>query len=567
MMPEFSFFRDLVLAVGAALVGGVAAQRLGQPPLLGYLLGGVLIGPYTPGPVSDIRHVSMLADIGIVLLMFELGVEFPVARLRRVRAIAIGGGLLQVVLTGAMAMGVARLLGFPLVPQVFLGAVVSLSSTIVVLKLLLDRGEMDTPHGEISVGICLVQDLSLIAMMVLLPAWATADEDVGRTLLLALGKTIGLFLGAYFVAGLLLPALFAAVARLRSRELFLLMVVLVVIGTTVALAALGLSTALGAYVAGVVVSRSHYSRQVLAELVPSRDLFASLFFVSVGMLVDPLLLWRHPGTLLAIVGVITLLKAGVTGLIVRGFGYAGPSAIMTGLLLAQVGELSFVLAKLGADGRFVDEELYGLVLGGAVISILVNPLLLRHGAPRLLRRLEGVPAVPAVPAGPPTETSRLVDHVVICGCGRVGSELVAQLRSRGLPYVVIELNPIRVDELRRSGESCLFGDANNVHILKAAGIERARLLAITHYAAAASEPTITEVLKVHPSLKIIARAHYPVDLEGLRRAGASEVVIPEFEAGMEFLRWVLGHLGLSAEEIEAVIQRRRAEWRPRGSLE
>ncbi len=321
-MPELLFFRDLVLAVGAALVGGALAQRLGQPPLLGYLLGGILIGPYTPGPVSDIRHVATLADIGIVLLMFELGVEFPVARIRRVRSVALGGGLAQVVLTGVLAMGISRVLGLPLVQQVFLGAIVSLSSTVVLLKLLLDRGEMDTPHGEITVGVSLVQDLSLVAMMVLLPAWATAGEDVGWTLLLALGKTIGLFLGAYFVAGLLLPALFAAVARLRSRELFLLAVVLSVIGTTVALAALGLSTALGAYLAGVVVSRSHYSRQVLAELLPSRDLFASLFFVSVGMLVDPLLLWRHPGTLFAVVAVIVLLKPAVLALIVRACGHA-----------------------------------------------------------------------------------------------------------------------------------------------------------------------------------------------------------------------------------------------------
>ncbi|MBI4588246.1 MAG: cation:proton antiporter [Candidatus Rokubacteria bacterium] len=561
-MPELPFFRDLVLAIAAALVGGAAAQRLGQPPILGYLVGGILIGPYTPGPVSEIRHVATLADIGVVLLMFELGVEFPVARLRRVRAVAIGGGLLQVVLTGAVAMGVARAMGFPMIQQVFFGAIVALSSTLVVLKLLLDRGEMDTPHGEITVGICLVQDLTLIAMMVLLPAWAAAGEEVGRPLLLALGWALVLFIGAYFVAGLVLPALFAAVARLRSRELFLLAVVLAVIGTTVALSALGLSTALGAYLAGVVVSRSHYSRQVLAELVPSRDLFASLFFVSVGMLVDPLLLWRHLGTLLAIVAVITLLKAAIAALIVRVFGYAGSEAILTGLLLAQVGELSFVLAKLGVDRAFISGELYGLLLGGALLSILLNPALLRHGAPWVLRRWGRSPAPSSLAGAAGAETSRLADHVVICGCGRVGSELVAQLRARGIPSVVIELNPIRVEELQRQGQPCLFGDANNLHILTAAGIERARLLAITHYDAAASEATIKAVLRLHPSLKIIARVHRAADLQRLRSAGASEVVMPEFEAGMEFLRWTLGHLGLTAAEGEAIIQRRRSEFKP-----
>lgn len=566
MMPELSFFRDLVLAISAALLGGVTAQRLGQPPLLGYLLGGILIGPYTPGPVSDIRHVSTLAEIGVVLLMFELGVEFPVARLRRLGAVALGGGLLQVILTGAVAIGIARAIGFPLIQQVFFGAILSLSSTVVVLKLLLDRGEMDTPHGKIAVGICLIQDLSLVAMMVLLPTWAAAEGEAWRALLIvALVKTLALFVGAYFAGGLLLPALFAAVARLRSRELFLLAVILVVIGTTVALAALGLSTALGAYLAGVVVSRSHYSRQVLAELVPGRDLFASLFFVSVGMLVDPRLLWHDPGTLLVVIAVITFLKAGVTASVVRTFGYPGRAAIMTGLLLAQVGELSFVLAKLVVDRRFISEELYGLVLGGALISILVNPALLRHGGPWLLRRLVG-PAAPSPATGSWAEASGLADHVVICGCGRVGSEMVAQLRARGLPYMVIELNPIRVDQLRREGEPCLFGDANNLYILKAAGIERARLLAITHYDAASAAPTIETVREIHPSLKVIARAHHAADLERLRNAGASAVVMPEFEAGMEFLRWTLGHLGLPAEEIETVIERRRADFRPSESI-
>ncbi|MBI2903188.1 MAG: cation:proton antiporter [Candidatus Methylomirabilis oxyfera] len=562
MMPEFPFFRDLVLAIGAALLGGVVAQRLGQPPLLGYLVGGILIGPHTPGPVSDTHHVSALAEIGVVLLMFEIGVEFPVARLRRVRAVAIGGGVLALLLIGAIAMTIGRALGFPLVQQVFFGAIMSLASTMVALKMLLDRGEMDTPHGEIAVGITLVEDICLITMLVLLPAWAAAGEDVVSPLLLAMGKTLALLMSAYFVGGRLLPALFAAVVRLRSRELFLLTVVLVVIGTAVGLAALGLSPALGAYLAGVVVSRSHYSRQVLAELVPSRDLFASLFFVSVGMLVNPVLLWQHPGTLLAIVGTITLLRPLILASVVRAFGYTGRTAIMTGLVLAQIGELSFVLAKLGVDRRFITEDLYGLVLGGALISILMNPLLLRHGAPLLVGRLGREAATLKLPEAPPVETSGLANHIVICGCGRVGGEMVAQLKTQGIPYVVIELNPIRVDELRLQGEPCLFGDASNHFILKAAGVGRAKLLAITHYDATAAEVTIKEALQIRPSLEVIARAHDSIELERLRDAGASEVVIPEFEAGMEFLRWTLEHLGASAAQAETLIQRRRAEFRP-----
>lgn len=566
-MPELPFVRDLVLAIAAALIGGVAAQRLGQPPLLGYLLGGILIGPYTPGPVSDLHHVSTLAEIGVILLMFELGVEFPIARLRRVRGIAIGGGILQITLTAAGAILTARAIGFPPVQQVFFGAIVTLSSTAVALKLLLDRAEMDTSHGEITVGICLVQDLTLVAMMVLLPAWAVSGEGAVHPLLLALGKTLALFTCSFLLASLTLPALFTFAVRLRSRELFLLTVVLVVIGTAFGLSALGLSPALGAYLAGVVISRSQYSRQVLAELIPSRDLFASLFFVSVGMLVNPILLWQHPGTLLLVVVVIILLKAGVTATIVRVFGFAASTAIMTGVLLGQVGELSFVLAKLGVDRGFITEDLYGIILGGALVSILMNPSLVRHGAPWLLQQLHRHIEQPAPPEGPPVDTSRLDNHMLICGCGRVGGEIVAQLRPKAIPYIVIELNPIRVEELRREGEPCLYGDASNPYILRAAGIERARLLAVTHYDVPASELTITQALQIRPDLEIIARAHTPQELDRLRMAGASEVVMPEFEAGMEFLRWSLEHLGLSAAEAETVIWRRRVAFKPDEPIE
>jgi len=563
MIPELPFFRDLVLAIAAALLGGVIAQRLGQPPLVGYLVAGFFIGPHTPAPLSDMRHVSTLAEIGVVLLMFEIGVEFPIARLGRVRTVAIGGGILAVLLIGTIAAGIGHLLGFPLTQRVFFGASMALASTMVALKTLLDRGEMDTPHGEIAVGITLVEDLCLITMLVVLPAWAGAGEDVWRPLFLAVGKAAALFSTAYVVGGLVLPALFAAVARLRSHELFVLTVVLVVIGTTVGLAATGLSPALGAYLAGVVVSRSTYSRQVLAELVPNRDLFASLFFVSVGMLVDPTLLWAHPGTLLTVTAVIMLLRSLVLAAVVRAFGYAASTAIVTGVVLAQVGELSFVLAKLGADRAFISRDLYGVVLGGALISIVLNPLLLRHGAPWLIHavgRVFGEP--PPVPESAAAGLAALTGHIVICGCGRVGSEMVRQLRALGIPYVVIELNPIRVEELRRRGDPCLFGDASNRYILKAAGLERAKVLAITHYDASAAQGTIREALQVCPSLEIIARAHSPQELERLRQAGAAEVVMPEFEAGMEFVRWALEHLGLSAAEAETLIQRRRAAFKP-----
>jgi CPA2 family monovalent cation:H+ antiporter-2 len=561
-MPEVLFFRDLVLAIAAALVGGAVAHRLGQPPLIGYLLGGIAIGPYTPGPVSELRHVATLADIGVMLLMFELGVEFPLARLRRVRGVAIGGGVLQIALTAAAGALVGGALGLALVPSVFLGAIVALSSTLVALKLLLERGEMESAHGRVVIGISLVQDLSLVPFLVLLPAWAVSGEGAWVPLVLALAKTLGLFLGVYVAARLVIPFVFRGVARLQSRELFLLTVILFVIGVTVGLSALGLSAALGAYLAGLVVSRSPYSRHMLAELAPSRDLFASLFFVSVGMLVDPLLLWRYPATVGVLVGLIVVLKSVVGGLVVRAFGQPAPSALLSAVLLAHVGELSFVLARTASAAGFIADELYGLILGAALISILVNPLLVSTLA-RWLGHRTSFRAGDLSREGPaPDAEIELRGHVVVCGAGRVGSELVSSLRARRIPYAVIELDALRVEELRRQGVPCFYGDARNLRVLQSTGVGRARLLAVTHHDAAASAETIREVLALNPSLKVIARAHSRAELERIRGVGATEVVMPEFEAGMEILRWTLTSLGLPAIEVEGDIRRRRAEFRP-----
>jgi CPA2 family monovalent cation:H+ antiporter-2 len=559
-MPEVLFFRDLILAIAAALVGGAVAHRLGQPPLIGYLLGGVAIGPYTPGPVSDVRHVATLADIGVMLLMFELGVEFPLTRLRQIRALAIGGGVLQIALTAGVGALVGGALGLGVVPRVFLGAIMALSSTMVALKLLLERGEMDAPHGRVVIGLSLVQDLSLIPFLVLLPAWAISGEGAWVPLLSAAGKTLALFLGTYVTARLVVPVVFRSVARLGSSELFLLTVILFVIGVTVELSVLGLSPALGAYLAGLVVSRSPYSRRMLAELAPSRDLFTSLFFVSVGMLVDPLLLWRHPAAVGILLVVIVGIKSVTTGLVVRAFGRPASSALLSAVLLAHVGELSFVLARTAVSSGFITDALYGLVLGSALISILVNPLLVSTSSRWLERQkrrsAEDLPQESQEEHG----GIELRDHVVVCGAGRVGSELVASLSARGIPYVVIDLDPLRVEELRRQGVPCFYGDARHLRVLQSTGIAQARFLAITHHDATASAETIREVVALNPSIKVIARAHSRTQLERIRGAGATEVVMPEFEAGMEIVRWTLTSLGRPEAEVE--IRQRRTEFRP-----
>ena len=495
LTDQLAFILGLGGAVGAALVGGVIAVRLRQPAIVGYLLAGVVIGPFTPGFVGDVEQISILADVGVVMLLFALGVEFSVRELRDVRRLALPGGVLQIVIILGAGAAVAIGVGLELQEALVIGACLSISSTLVVIKSLMDRGEMDSLHGRAAVGWSIVQDLATIMFIVTLPTLA-GGEALGP-LALAIGKAVVFLILAYVVGTRLLPWLFRSVSELGSSELFLLTVVATALLTAfISSAIFGLSLALGAFVAGIVVSESDQSHQAAAEVIPFRDLFAVLFFVSVGMLVDPTAVVENAPIIALLVVVAVAGKGAVIALLGRAFRLPLRSALLLGGTMAQVGEFSFILAEEALGLAVIDEEVYNIILGTAVVTILLTPLAQRV-ASRLALRVEALTDerdrqagayVPSpVEGAAPTSRTELefaedADvrmSIVVLGAGRVGRVVVKAVRARGFRCVVVDRDSRRLDEMARLGAATIFGDAANAHILSRAGLDRARVLIVS----------------------------------------------------------------------------------------
>lgn len=566
-MADLQLIQDLVLAVLAAFVGGAVAHRLGQPVLLGYLAGGMLIGPLTPGPKPEFHSVQVLAEIGVAFLMFALGAEFSLRELRRLGPVATVGGALQIITTAVLGPLMAPLLGLSSAQGLFLGAVLALSSTVVALKLLMTRGELQALHGRVSLGILLVQDVAVVPMAILLPALAVGGDGVIGDLGAAAAKAAGVLLGAYLLGALLVPRILSHAAIPHSRELFLLSIVALALGTAVVTRLAGLSVAFGAFLAGLVVAESEYRTQVLAEVVPLRDIFASLFFVSVGMLIDPRALLLQAGPVALLVGVTVLGKVAIVTALVVMLGLPGRVALLAAVTVAQVGEFSFVLARIGVDSAAVPPEMFSLILATAVVSILLAPFLLR-ASPGMLGLLERLPRVGdrfAEPAEGDPAAEDLRRHTVICGFGRVGRELADALERRGMRYLVIDYNPDVVREARARGVPVVYGDSGNPVVLDHAHLDRATVLALLIPDARAAEVATRYARARYPRLHIVARAAGGEQVERLQRAGASEVVQPEFEAGVEVIRHTLMRYGIGGPELVHLVAGRRGSFYRRAS--
>ncbi len=558
-MNELQLIVDLVFAVLAAFVGGVVAQRLGQPVILGYLLAGVALGPFTPGPTADVRSVQVLAEMGVAFLMFALGAEFSLGELRRVGRTAGLGGILQIAISLLIGPLLARFLGLSFTQGLFVGALLALSSTVVVLKILMARGEQQSLHGRVALGILIAQDLAVVPMVVLLPALVGGSTHVLTDLVIAVAKAAGIIAVSYLVGVRAVPWLLSHASVSRTREVFVLGVVALALGTALLTEFAGLSLAFGAFLAGLVVAESEYRTQVIAEVLPLRDLFVALFFVSVGMLVNPIVIARQIGLLIPLLLAVIVVKVFVGTLVVLLLGMPGRAALLTGLSLAQVGEFSFVLAKIGVDRGAIPSALFDLTLALALITIVLTPALLR-AAPALLRGIVRLPGVRANWIDPIEEdvmAEGMRRHVVICGYGRVGRELADALAKRELRYVIVEYNPAIVRELRKMGAPVIYGDAANPVVLEHANVGQASLLTVLVPDAVTVERAVQNARTLNPSLRIIARAAQPSDVERLRRAGAHEVVQPEFEAGVEVIRLVLRRYGISDRELSHLLAGRR----------
>jgi len=563
VQEDFRLIVDLVTVLAAAAAGGLLAALLRQPILLGYLLAGVVVGPTGLGLIKELVQVETLAQFGAAFLLFALGVEFSFSELNKVKGISLGGGALQICFTIAVTTLVSLGVGWVTSPAqgIFLGGILSLSSTAVVLKSLMERNETGTPHGQVLLGILVVQDLALGLMLAVLPALDKPPEEVG----LAVGwavLTTGLFALGAIAAGIwVIPRLLRLLARTESRELFLLGVVALCLGIALLTEHLGLSIEMGAFVAGLMISEVEYADQTLTYVEPIRDVFASLFFAAIGMLIDPVFLWNNLELILGLVTLVFIGKFLIVTPIVKLFGYPLKTALIAGLGLAQIGEFSFVLASEGQALGLVPRYVYLLILGTTAVTLVVTPFVMRL-VPQLFLWAEEVPWLKAWLVGSdlPWEVSdnaELQHHVVVCGYGRVGHNIVRLLQDHHYPVLVIEQSERRIQELREAGIPYIYGNAASLHVLEKAGVQRAEGMAIALPDPMSTRMCVKRSLELTPDLDIVVRATQDSDIELLYQIGVKEVVQPEFEASLELSAHLLTGLGLPLPVIQREVQQIR----------
>lgn len=576
MQEDFRLIVDLVLVLAAAATGGLLASLCRQPVLLGYLVGGIIVGPAGLGLIKELIQVETLAQFGVAFLLFTLGVEFSLAELKKVQGISLGGGALQILLTIGVTTFVSLAMGWVTSPAqgVFLGGILSLSSTAVVLKSLMERNEERTLHGQVMLGILVVQDLALGLMLAVLPALDQPAVTLGSTIGQALLK-IGLFAAGAVVVGIwIIPPLLRLFARTESRELFLLGVVGLALGIALLTESLGLSIEMGAFVAGLMISEVEYADQTLTYIEPLRDIFASLFFVAVGMLIDPLFLWTHLELILGLVFLVLVGKFLIVTPLVRIFGYSLTTALITGLGLAQIGEFSFVLASKGQAMGLVPRPVYLLIVGTTAVTLLITPFVLKL-IPQLLILAEKNPWLQRLflesSSHPLAMAEQLPQeaHVVVCGYGIVGRNLVRLLQSHNYPVVVIDYSERAIQECRVQNIPYLYGNAISLHVLEAAKVDRARAMAIALPDPMSTRLCLKRALEFSPELDIVVEAYQDQEIELLYQLGAKEVVQPDFEASLELSTHLLKDMGLGAtivqEEVQQIRSRHYLEFRPQRS--
>lgn len=546
---------SIAILLAAALVGGMIAHRLRQPVILGYLVIGVLVGPHALGLIDDPTLVEATATIGVALLMFTLGLEVSIDQLRQVGRVGLWGGMAQITVTFALGTLAGFFLFDWLLPQaILLGLAISLSSTAVCFKVLMERGELSSVHGRIMIAILILQDISVVLMMVVLPLIGGQSQNLMLTLGMALGKAI-LFIGVTILSGLwLLPWLMGRIGGVRSRELFLLTVLVLCLGTALGTQILGLSMVFGAFLVGLVLRESRFAHQALAEVTPFRDIFASLFFVSLGMLLPPDFVLSNWQSILLMVSVIIGVKLLVTFGIVRLFGYSNRIAFLAGAGLFQIGEFSFILAQGGISMGIISAQSYSLILTSAIITMLLTPLSISL-AFRFYARLAHISRrrMGALPISPVSAPVEIPERVVVAGYGRVGQNIARGLHDADIPYIVLDIDPERISEARHGGIPRIYGDASNPHVLSKADLNNARILAITFPDPIAVFSAVKAAQTINPNIQIIARVHRAKDANILSGMGVKELINPEYEASLEFMERILVDSGWRKTDIRQTL--------------
>ncbi|MQW58617.1 YbaL family putative K(+) efflux transporter [Sinorhizobium meliloti] len=566
-MPHTPLIATLVAGLGLAFILGTLANRLRLSPLVGYLLAGVLIGPFTPGFVADQALARQLAELGVILLMFGIGLHFSLHDLLSVRTIAVPGAFGQMALVTSLGFIVTQAIGWPIGAGLVFGLALSVASTVVVLRALQEKRQLETDGGRIAVGWLVVEDVAMILALVLLPAFADVlggsanraepensemltflePHTISGALGLTLAKLTAFFALMAIVGRRVIPAILHYVAHTGSRELFRLAVLAIALGVAFGAAELfGVSFALGAFFAGMILAESQLSQRAAQETLPLRDAFAVLFFVSVGMLFNPMILVEQPLLVAATFLIIVIGNAAAASAIAVMFGYSLRIAVTLGLSLAQIGEFSFILAGLGVELNLLPETGRDLVLAGAILSILINPLLFA-GLDRLMPRLENRAPVRTEEEGriditPKLTTTSLTDHAILVGYGRVGRLVAETLQNAGQPYLIVEERQVVADQLRAGGVDVISGNAAQPGLLEAANVNSAKWLISAIPNPFESGNFIEHARATNPKLEIIARAHSDAEVEYLKRLGANLIIMGEKEIARSISEHILSNI-------------------------
>jgi len=544
-MTELDFLRDLVVLFGASIAVVYGFNRLRLPAVVGFLVAGALLGPYGLDVVDNVARVEVFAEVGVVLLLFTIGVEFSLGQLRSLRTVA-GAGLLQIGSAIVLSALAVIAFGLPLNQGVFWGFLAAMSSTAVVLKMVTERGETNSPHGRLIIGVLIVQDLAVVPMMVLTPVLGGRGEAGLLAVLWSVAKAALAVLLILVAARYLVPRLLIEVVRSRSRELFVITIILVCLGIAWLSSLAGLSLALGAFIAGLIISESEYSHQAMAEILPFRDSFNSLFFISIGMLLDLRILLAHPVLVMGLVVALVAGKMVTTAGAAVATGYSWRAAVLTGIALAQVGEFSFILAKVGKSVGLLPGESFQVFLTVSVLTLLLTPFLLQ-ASPRLATGSHGV-----LPR-------HLWDHTIIAGYGVNGRNLAQVLRETEIPFVVVDVDGEAVRQEHKKGIPIVFGDITHPQVLRRLGIQDARALVLAISDPIATRRAVTVARQLSPAIHIIARTRYLREIEDLRGTGADQVVPEEFETSIEIFSLVLQHYRMPVRVIAEKAERIRRE--------
>jgi CPA2 family monovalent cation:H+ antiporter-2 len=551
-VQDLDFLKDLVVVFASGLVAVALLGRLRVPSIAGYIIAGIVVGPGVLGIVSDVHEIEVLAEVGVVLLLFGIGLELSLDRIRRLLRAVLLGGALQVGVTILVVIAVGRMLEVPLQEAVFLGFVVAVSSTAIVLRGLSSRGEIDAPHGRLTVGILIFQDFCVVPMMLVLPLLSGTGLDGGpalQTLGIAVAVLAGVLLAAKFIA----PRLLRLAAETRQRDVFVLSVAVICLGVAWLVSYAGVSVALGAFLAGLVVSGSEFRHQALSDLIPLREVLASVFFVSVGMLLDTTDVMDRIGPILLLLLAILVGKFTVVFLASAVMQLPLRVSVLTAVALCQVGEFSFILLRGGRDVGLISEQLLDTLLVAVILSMLVTPFLL-HLGPRLaagvgrITRLNRMLRVKSLEEEHPDE--RMTDHVIIAGYGLAGRELALALERCSVPYLVVDLN---VDNVRRAtddGTQAYFGDVTSRKVLDHLGVRRAKELVVAVNDPDAALRAVQQARSLSKDVRILVRTSYLDDAAVLFRAGASRVVTADVESAIEIVQMILGGHGADSATVE-----------------